>query len=68
VYVTVELVRSKEIKKIELEKGSIVEDLLKKMNLKPDTLIIMNGDNPIPINDQLRDKQKLTIIQVASGG
>ena len=66
--ITVEIARSKETKIIEINKGSNVEDLLKKLNLKPDTLIIMNGKNPIPINDTLNDKQKLTIIKVSSGG
>ena len=66
--ITVEIARSKETKIIEINKGSNVEDLLKKLNLKPDTLLIMNGKNPIPINDTLNDKQKLTIIKVSSGG
>ena len=62
------LLRTKETKKINLETGSTVEYLLKKIKLKPDTLIVMSNNKPIPIDDALNDGQELTIIQVASGG
>ena len=62
------LLRTKETKKINLETGSTVEYLLKKIKLKPDTLIVMSNNKPIPLDDVLNDGQELTIIQVASGG
>ena len=66
--IKVKLSRINKIKEVNLEKGSTIEDLLKKINLKPDTLIVMNKDKPIPIDDNLNDSQELTIIQVSSGG
>ena len=60
--------KTKETRKINIEKGSTVEHLLKKIKLKPDTLIVMSDNKPIPIDDVLNDYQELTIIQVASGG
>ena len=60
--------KTKETRKINVEAGSTVEYLLKKMKLKPDTLIVLSGNKPIPIDDVLNDDQELTIIQVASGG
>ena len=66
--IRVKIVRSNEIKKANLEKGSTIEDLLKKFNLKPDTIIVMNKNHPIPIDDILNEDQDLTILQVSSGG
>ena len=66
--IRVKLSRKKEIKEINLEKGSTVLDLLKHLKLKPDTIIVMNNNLPIPVDDVLEDKQNLSIIQVSSGG
>jgi len=60
--------RTKETRKINIEPGSTVEYLLKKIKLKPDTLIVMSNNKPIPIDDVLNNNQELIIIQVASGG
>jgi len=68
VKIKVKLSRINKTKEVNLEKGSTIEDLLRKINLKPDTLIVMNKDKPIPIDDNLNDSQELTIIQVSSGG
>ena len=66
--IKVKLSRINKTKEVNLEKGSTIEDLLRKINLKPDTLIVMNKDKPVPIDDTLNDGQELTIIQVSSGG
>ena len=68
VNITVTLIRSNETKNVNLENESKIHDLLKKIHLKPDTVIVMEKNNPIPIDDNLRNGQKLTIIQVSSGG
>ena len=66
--ITVKLSRTKEKKELQLETGSTVNDLLSKMNLKPDTLIVMSDNSPIPIDDLLKEGQEVTILQVSSGG
>ena len=66
--ITVKISRTNEIKTIDLDKESTVQDVLIKINLKPDTLIVMNKNKPIPIDDEIKDKQELTILQVSSGG
>lgn len=66
--ITVKLSRTKETKEIHLETESTVNDLLRKMNLKPDTLIVMSNNVPIPIDNALKDGQEVAIIQVSSGG
>jgi sulfur carrier protein ThiS len=66
--VNVTISRTKQNKKVDLTTGSTVNDLLKKLNLKPDTIIVMSNNTPVPIDDVLTDKQDLLIIQVSSGG
>ncbi|MCK4365130.1 MAG: hypothetical protein KAW45_03695 [Thermoplasmatales archaeon] len=66
--VTIKISRSNEIKTIDLEKGSKIQDVLTKINMKPDILIVMNKNKPIPIDDEVKDGDKLTILQVSSGG
>ena len=66
--ITITISRTREIEDIQLNKGSTVNDLLKKINLKPDTLIVMSNNTPVPIDDVLTDGQTLTILQVSSGG
>jgi len=66
--IKVKISRTNETKEISLEKGLTVEDLLKKINLKPDTVIIINKSKPIPIDEEVKDGEELTILQVSSGG
>lgn len=66
--ITVKLSRTKEIKKINLQKEPIVLDMLKKINLKPDTVVVLSENKPISVDEELKDGQKLTILQVSSGG
>jgi len=66
--IKVKLSRSTEIKEIKLEDKSIVQDVLNNFNIKPDTVIVMNKNKPIPVDDEVKDGDELTIIRVASGG
>jgi sulfur carrier protein ThiS len=60
--------RTKDKKNIKLGSGSTVEDVLSKINIKHDTVIVTYKNRPIPIDYDLKDGYELTIIQVASGG
>ena len=66
--ITIKISRSNETKTIDIEKGSKIQDVLTKINMKPDTLIVMNKNKPIPIDDEVKDGDELTILQVSSGG
>ena len=68
VKIKIKIPRNKQLKEITIEKGSTVEDLLKKINIKPDTIIVMNKNQPIPSDDFLNEGQELTILHVSSGG
>ena len=66
--IKVKISRKNEIKEIQLKDGSTVEDALSKLQIKPDTVIVMSNKTPVPIDDILKNEQELTIIQVFSGG
>jgi len=66
--IKIKLSRTNENKEIELQTGSTVNDVLKKINLKPDTVIVMSNDKPVPVDEEVVDGQDFTIVQVSSGG
>jgi sulfur carrier protein ThiS len=68
VKIKVKLSRINKTKEIQLKKGSTIENLLEKLNLKPDTLIILSNNVPIPVDSTINNNQEITIVQVSSGG
>lgn len=66
--ISIKLSRNNQEKELNLNKGSTVQDILKKIDIKPDTVIVMNKNRPIPIDEKIRENDQLTIIQVSSGG
>jgi len=68
VRVQVTLSRENTSKNIELSDDSTAEKLIEKLGLRPDNVIIMNNDTPIPFDEKLSNGQNLTIIEVSSGG
>jgi sulfur carrier protein len=55
-------------KEVDIEPGSSVNDLLMNIQLKPDAIIVLRDNIPIPVDDILTEEQELRIVQVASGG
>jgi sulfur carrier protein ThiS len=53
---------------VNVEKGETVQMLLKRLQLRSDTVIVLRGRTPIPVDDTLDDDKELRILQVASGG
>jgi len=66
--VTVKIMKTDKTEKIVLEKGSTVENLLEKIKIKPDTIIVLSDNKPIPVDDILTENQEILILKVASGG
>lgn len=66
--VKVNLLRSNETKEIQINAASTIETILKNLNIKPDTVIVMENKKPLPIDDKLKDGQEISIMQVSSGG
>ena len=66
--IKVKILPENSTKEIDLNPGSKVYDLLKKIQRRPDSVIVLKGNTPIPVDDILDDKQEISILQVASGG
>ena len=66
--IRVNISRSDNIRDIKVEKDSTIQDLLDKLDLKPDTVIVLRDNIPIPVDEVLDGDQELSIIQVSSGG
>jgi sulfur carrier protein ThiS len=66
--IEVQLPRSTKKKTIQIhEKASIIE-ILNKLHIKPDTCLVLINNNPVPDDTIVRDGEKITIIEVTSGG
>jgi sulfur carrier protein ThiS len=66
--ITVKILPENSLKQVDIISGSKVIDLLKKIKLKPDTIIVIKDNKPIPVDEILDEGQELSILQVASGG
>ena len=66
--IRVKISRSDKIREIKIENNTKISDLLEKLDLKPDNVIVMIDNVPVPIDEILTHDQELSIIQVSSGG
>jgi sulfur carrier protein ThiS len=66
--ITVTFFPDKLTKEIDLKAGSKIIDVLKKLHLRPDNLIVLKNNTPIPVDETLTEKQDLNIVKVSSGG
>src|SRR3972149_7095595 len=66
--ITAELIPGHVTKDLELPEGPSGYDLFKTLNLAPDVHILARDDVPIPIDETLRDGDRLRVIAVVSGG
>ncbi len=66
--VQVTLSRTNQKKEVEIDKNSNILDLLEKIDLKPDTVVVMKDKKPVPVDDDIKDKKYLTIFHISSSG
>jgi sulfur carrier protein ThiS len=57
-----------EIADVEVADGAMCLAVLEKLNLSPDAHIVTREGDPIPIDEKLKDGEKIEIIKVVSGG
>lgn len=43
-------------------------EILRKLNISPDAVIVMKEGTPIPLNEKLSEDDELKILNVVSGG
>lgn len=66
--VSVQIVNDKINHKLKLPASATPLDTLKKLQIPPDTVIVVQGGIPIPIDARLKPNDELAIIRVVSGG
>ncbi len=66
--VKVRLIRENRVVDIDLPNGSRVSDLLKKLNLRSVSHIVIKNGEPIPESYQLADGDEVEVLPVVSGG
>ena len=66
--IKVKIARTSSEEIIEISKKTRVIDILKQLNVKPDTCIPLINGKPVPIDITFEDNQILSIIEVSSGG
>jgi sulfur carrier protein ThiS len=68
VKIQVTISRTNEKKNYQIPDKSTAESLLKKLEVKPDTVLVISDNKPIPIDTKLKNNQEISILQVSSGG
>lgn len=54
--------------KLEMQDGSLVSDLLKKLNINPVTVIVSRNSELILEDEKLNDNDEVRVLSVISGG
>jgi sulfur carrier protein len=54
-------------KTIEVEQGSTYSDILAKLEINPETVVVMVDGRPVPIDDVV-DSGRIDILKIVSGG
>jgi len=57
-----------ETRTLDLEDGSRVEDAMRALGLYPDAWVPVRGDTPVPIDEELKDGDRLKLMSAVSGG
>lgn len=57
----------KKFEEIEVEEGLRFVDVLEKLNINPETVVIVKDDSPIPVDSEIEEGE-VKILRVISGG
>ncbi len=68
VRVEVELLRAGRTESVSLESGATGFDLFKRLMIAPDAHLLVRGDAPLPLDEPLREGDRVTVVSVVSGG
>ena len=66
--VKVLLLPEREKRTVEIPKGADGFAVLKVLNLNPENVIIVRGEQPIPVVSRIRPGDDLKVVRVVSGG
>ena len=66
--ITVNILPDNTATEVVASSNSTILELLKKMKLRPDAIIVLREKIPIPIDEVVGKTKELQIVKVASGG
>ena len=67
-HVTAEILPGRREESVELGPSAKGLDLLQALRLAPDAHILIRGEGPIPVDESLKDGERIRVIGVVSGG
>jgi len=53
---------------LESEKEGKIIEILRDLGIKPDTVIVFKGKNPVPVNDKVNKDEQISVLKVVSLG
>ncbi len=66
--VTVNLIKESRIVEVDLQPGSTIRDLLRKIGYTPQGSVVLRGELPVPEEEKVKENESLTVFLVATGG
>lgn len=66
--ITVEILPQNKIKKLKIKKNAKIIEVLKKLEINPDIVVVFRKNSPLPIDEVLNENDRLKIVRVVSGG
>ena len=64
----VSVVFGDKLMQVKIKEGSTIEDALKKLGINTETVIVKRNSYITPIEEKVRDNDRIEIINVVSGG
>lgn len=55
-------------RKVGIKNSSKISDLMERMDINPETVIVLKGDKPVPDTERLKQGDKIRLIDITSGG
>jgi len=53
---------------LDVRDGATVQDVLRKMNVALDAVVVIRDDQPVPVDAPVREGERLRVLTVFSGG
>ena len=66
--IQIKLPRKKDGKTITIKGDTSIKEILINISIKPDTCLTLINNKPVPIDTIIKEGEKLTLLEVTSGG
>ena len=66
--ITITLLRDNVSKELSVHKEDTIGAIIKELGLFEDSIIVLNKNSPVPIDESVSNYRNLTVVEVSSGG